>query len=344
MVASRKEEDGDRGSKEGRCQDGGFGLFSKPGIKSNDLVWWSVATVLTPIAAKIGLPFLLVMCAFMGIGEIISALRNEHGVFQCRGPFDSEQEIYGDLESRNPSMMLLYVTPELIATIGFMLKLTKLHSRGLLNLIAIDEAHCSSTWGHDFRLFIIRPSYRKLAFLRKRLPDVPLLALTATAVPKQIQDAFSWEKVKTSTPTSEAPLVRVWDCDSRIAETVKVLRRYIKIDAELRSLVDKNEIISEVARQIGVCIEPENLQLESPLSSLGEFEPLLRKMEEINKIIRELWQQTYRGQDIDYISIHYDVECGATRSYSYEVVMQAGDTELEMREGAVQVKKVCHHL
>ncbi|KAH7573000.1 hypothetical protein JRO89_XS03G0048900 [Xanthoceras sorbifolium] len=55
------------------------------------------------------------------------------------------------------------------------------------------------------------------------------------------------------------------------------------------------------------------------------------KMEEINKIIRELWQQTYRGQDIDYICIHSDSEGAGTRSYSYKVLMQTGDTELEMR-------------
>ncbi|KAJ0933230.1 putative DNA helicase [Helianthus annuus] len=88
-------------------------------------------------------------------------------------------KIHEELESGNPGLRLLYVTPELIATTGFMSKLTKIHSRGLLNLIAVDEAHCISTWGHDFR-----PSYRKLASLRKRLPDVPMLALTATAVPK----------------------------------------------------------------------------------------------------------------------------------------------------------------
>lgn len=45
------------------------------------------------------------------------------------------------------------------------------------------------------------------------------------------------------------------------------------------------------------------------------------KMEEINKIIRELWQQTYRGQDIDYISIHSDSDGAGTRSYSYKVNM-----------------------
>jgi len=43
------------------------------------------------------------------------------------------------------------------------------------------------------------------------------------------------------------------------------------------------------------------------------------KMEEINKIIRELWQQTYRGQDMDYIRIHSDSEGAGTRSYSYKV-------------------------
>lgn len=55
------------------------------------------------------------------------------------------------------------------------------------------------------------------------------------------------------------------------------------------------------------------------------------KMEEINRIIRELWQQTYRGQDIDYIYIHSDSEGAGTRSYSYKVLMQTGDAELEMR-------------
>lgn len=48
-------------------------------------------------------------------------------------------KIHEDLDSGKPSLRLLYVTPELIATSGFMTKLTKIHTRGLLNLIAIDE-------------------------------------------------------------------------------------------------------------------------------------------------------------------------------------------------------------
>ncbi|GAQ84897.1 Helicase conserved C-terminal domain containing protein [Klebsormidium nitens] len=85
-------------------------------------------------------------------------------------------EIYDDLASGRPETKLLYVTPELIATKGFMAKLRKLHGRGLLSLIAIDESHCISAWGHDFR-----PSYGRLAALKEQLPGVPVMALTATA-------------------------------------------------------------------------------------------------------------------------------------------------------------------
>nr|GMC92634.1 ATP-dependent DNA helicase Q-like 3 isoform X1 [Ipomoea batatas] len=92
-------------------------------------------------------------------------------------------KIYEDIESVKPKLRLLYVTPELIDTVGFMSRLVKIHSRGLLNLIAVDEAHCISSWGHDFR-----PSYRKLSSLRSRLPNIPVLALTATAAPKVQKD------------------------------------------------------------------------------------------------------------------------------------------------------------
>ncbi|CAL5056103.1 unnamed protein product [Urochloa decumbens] len=98
----------------------------------------------------------------------------------------TKQTIHEDLDSGKPSLKFLYVTPELVATPGFMAKLKKLYNRGLLGLVAIDEAHCISTWGHDFR-----PSYRKLSSLRKQFPDIPLLALTATAVPKVQKDVIS---------------------------------------------------------------------------------------------------------------------------------------------------------
>ncbi|KAJ0639888.1 putative ribosomal protein L9 [Helianthus annuus] len=84
------------------------------------------------------------------------------------------------------------------------------------------------------------------------------------------------EEVKVVPKTEEDTMKEYQKAARRLENAKLVLRRYIKIDTELRSPVDKDEIISEVARQLGVRIEPENLQLPSPLSSLGEFEVPLR--------------------------------------------------------------------
>ncbi len=73
-------------------------------------------------------------------------------------------------------LTLLYAAPERVTTERFLALLDELHARGQLSLIAIDEAHCVSQWGHDFR-----PDYRQLALLHQRYPDVPRIALTATA-------------------------------------------------------------------------------------------------------------------------------------------------------------------
>jgi ATP-dependent DNA helicase RecQ len=71
---------------------------------------------------------------------------------------------------------LLYAAPERITTPRFLAQLDSLQERGALSLFAIDEAHCVSQWGHDFR-----PEYRALTVLHERYPSVPRIALTATA-------------------------------------------------------------------------------------------------------------------------------------------------------------------
>jgi ATP-dependent DNA helicase RecQ len=84
-----------------------------------------------------------------------------------------ENCIYGDYK-------FLYISPERISTRLFEAKVTRLN----LSLVAIDEAHCISQWGYDFR-----PSYLKIASLRDHISDkVPFLALTASATPQVVED------------------------------------------------------------------------------------------------------------------------------------------------------------
>jgi ATP-dependent DNA helicase RecQ len=73
----------------------------------------------------------------------------------------------------------LYLSPERLGTELFLAKLQSMN----VNLIAIDEAHCISQWGYDFR-----PSYLQIANIRKHLPDIPILALTATATEEVVED------------------------------------------------------------------------------------------------------------------------------------------------------------
>ncbi len=80
--------------------------------------------------------------------------------------------VYGDYK-------FLYLSPERLSTNIIRERVTRMN----INLIAIDEAHCISQWGYDFR-----PSYLKIAEIRNLLPEIPLLALTATATPDVVED------------------------------------------------------------------------------------------------------------------------------------------------------------
>ncbi len=79
-------------------------------------------------------------------------------------------------EMMSGRLVLLYAAPERVTTPRFLAQLDSLHERGLLSLFAIDEAHCVSQWGHDFR-----EDYLALSVLHERYADVPRIALTATA-------------------------------------------------------------------------------------------------------------------------------------------------------------------
>ncbi|MBQ8224846.1 MAG: RecQ family ATP-dependent DNA helicase [Bacteroides sp.] len=102
----------------------------------------------------------------------------------------SRQEIVTTLENAIfGNYKFLYIAPERLGTDIFRTKLRKMH----ISMITVDESHCISQWGYDFR-----PAYLQIAELRELLPDIPILALTATATPAVVQDIQ--EKLHFRTP------------------------------------------------------------------------------------------------------------------------------------------------
>lgn len=105
----------------------------------------------------------------------------EMGIPAARWDSSLTPEEYGDLRRRLSAgeIKLLYLSPERLTGDGFFDAVSDLK----ISLIAVDEAHCVSMWGHDFR-----PDYRRLKELKSRFPGVPFGAFTATATPRVRED------------------------------------------------------------------------------------------------------------------------------------------------------------
>ncbi len=102
----------------------------------------------------------------------INAVAIHSGVTMRQIDIALDNCVYGDVK-------FLYVAPERLITEAFRLRVERMR----VSLIAVDEAHCISQWGYDFR-----PSYLRIAELRERLPETPMLALTASATPVVADD------------------------------------------------------------------------------------------------------------------------------------------------------------
>ena len=147
--------------------------------------------VLMPTGGGKSLCYQLPALSFSGLTLVVSPLialmKDQVDALNRRGipagcinsatPLDESRRIAH--QAQHGQIKLLYVAPERLAMPRFRQFLLGLD----LSLIAIDEAHCISEWGHDFR-----PDYRDLQSLRADFPDVPLIALTATATGKVRQD------------------------------------------------------------------------------------------------------------------------------------------------------------
>ncbi|XP_049482624.1 ATP-dependent DNA helicase Q1 [Panthera uncia] len=103
--------------------------------------------------------------------------------------FSFQQEhvkwVHAEMVNKNSKLKLIYVTPEKIAKSKmFMSRLEKAYEARRFTRIAVDEVHCCSHWGHDFR-----PDYKALGILKRQFPNTALIGLTATATSHVLKDA-----------------------------------------------------------------------------------------------------------------------------------------------------------
>jgi len=118
------------------------------------------------------------------VSPLIALMHDQVGALEEAGvhaaflnsTLSSEDALHVEREMMSGRLVMLYAAPERITNPRFLAQLDSLNERGLLSLFAIDEAHCVSQWGHDFR-----SEYLSLSLLHERYPQVPRIALTATA-------------------------------------------------------------------------------------------------------------------------------------------------------------------
>ncbi|XP_042596782.1 ATP-dependent DNA helicase Q1-like isoform X1 [Cyprinus carpio] len=185
---------------------------------------------------------------------------------------DSKQVLAG-MTDKNSPFKLLYVTPEKIAKSKLLMsKLEKAYNMNLLARIAVDEVHCCSQWGHDFR-----PDYKLLGILKRQFPKVPLVGLTATATSNVLKDCQKilcvQEPITLTAPFNRPNLyyeVRFKhneDCTHQIAELIR--ERYKNQSGIVYVFSQKDaEVVATDLQKRNILAQPYHANMEPSDKSL----------------------------------------------------------------------------
>lgn len=172
------------------------------------------------------LPALLFKGATLVVSPLIALMKDQvdglkaNGIaaayFNSSQSSDEHQQIFEDIH--HSKIKLLYVAPESLS------QLEHLINEHYISCIAIDEAHCISSWGHDFR-----PSYQQLGFLKSKLPNTPIIALTATADKATREDILTQLRI----PNAQQSIssfdrknieIEVRPANDRVSQIIKFIR------------------------------------------------------------------------------------------------------------------------
>ncbi|MDE6876883.1 MAG: RecQ family ATP-dependent DNA helicase, partial [Alistipes sp.] len=215
---------------------------------------------------------------------------------------------YGDVK-------FLYVAPERLATEAFRLRVERMN----VQLIAVDEAHCISQWGYDFR-----PSYLRIAELREKLPGVPVLALTASATKPVTDDIMHRLRF------AEPRLLRSSFARPNLSYSV---RRTDDKNGQLLRLV-RNVAGSgivymrtrEGTEQVAALLRDEGIAALAYHGGLPSAERALRQEEWVKNKVRVMVATNAFGMGIDKpdvrFVVHYSI-CDSLESY-YQEAGRAG--------------------
>lgn len=153
------------------------------------------------------------------------------------------ERVINDLHAMKPNTRFLYVTPEQAATTTFRSLLEHLVKYKKVSYIVVDEAHCVSEWGHDFR-----PDYLKLGDLREKFKSIPWVALTATASSEVAKDILSNLKLLHPVAQYKTPSFRknlfydvvYQNCiQDEIGDLVEFLKKSLKEDENVKPVSRK---------------------------------------------------------------------------------------------------------